>query len=94
MEMLFKGGTIFPITKKPFKGDLLVKDGKIHRMAKSIKKTKNCEVVDVSGKYLFPGFIDAHCHIGLYPDGLGDTESEGNEMTEPITADLMALDAF
>ncbi|RKX35471.1 MAG: amidohydrolase [Thermotogae bacterium] len=94
MEMLFKGGTIFPITKKPFKGDLLVKDGKIHRMAKSIKKTKNCEVVDVSGKYLFPGFIDAHCHIGLYPDGLGNTESEGNEMTEPITADLMALDAF
>lgn len=94
VKILFKGAHVFPISKKPFTGDVLVENGKIRQIGEKIKPGKGTEIFDVSGKYLFPGFIDAHCHIGLYPEGLGATESEGNEMTDPVTAHLQALDAF
>ncbi len=94
MKILFKNATVFPVTAKPFKGDVLVEDGKIKRMGEQIKPARGTEVFDLTGRYLFPGFIDAHSHIGLYPEGLGSTESEGNEMTDPVTAHLFAIDAF
>ncbi len=40
-----------------------------------------------------PGLIDAHCHVGIFPDGIGWDYSDGNEMTDPITPHLRALDA-
>ncbi|KAF2957782.1 amidohydrolase [Thermotoga sp. Ku-13t] len=93
MKLLFKNATVFPITSKPFVGDVLVEDGKISKVGQ-IKPTRSVEVIDLEGKFLLPGFIDAHAHIGLYPEGLGSTESEGNETTDPVTAHLQALDAF
>lgn len=81
------------VTSKPFVGDVLVEDGKISKVG-NIKPTRSHEVIDLTGKFLLPGFIDAHAHIGLYPEGLGPTESEGNEMTDPVTAHLQAIDAF
>lgn len=93
MKLLFKNATVFPITSKPFVGDVLVEDGKISKVGQ-IKPTRSVEVIDLEGKFLLPGFIDAHAHIGLYPEGLGPTESEGNEMTDPVTAHLQAIDAF
>jgi imidazolonepropionase-like amidohydrolase len=93
MKLLFKGATVLPITSKPFVGDVLVEDGKIKKIGQ-IKPSKSMEVIDLKGKFLLPGFVDAHAHIGLYPEGLGPTESEGNEMTDPITAHLQAIDAF
>lgn len=93
MKLLFKGATVLPITSKPFVGDVLVEDGKIKKIGQ-IKPSKSMEVIDLKGKFLVPGFVDAHAHIGLYPEGLGPTESEGNEMTDPITAHLQAIDAF
>lgn len=94
MKILFKNGTVFPVTQKPFKGDVLIENGKIKQIANQIKPNKGVEVIDLTDKYLLPGLIDAHSHIGLYPEGLGATESEGNEMTDPVTAQLYALDAF
>ncbi|HEY8543050.1 MAG TPA: amidohydrolase, partial [Pseudothermotoga sp.] len=94
MKILFKNATVFPITEKPFKGDVLIENGKIKQVGDQIRSSKGVEIIDLTNKYLFPGFIDAHSHIGLYPEGLGSTESEGNEMTDPVTAHLYALDAF
>ncbi|HBT40337.1 MAG: Amidohydrolase [Thermotoga sp. 50_1627] len=93
MKLLFKNATVLPITSKPFVGDVLVEDGKIKKIGE-IKPSKSVEVIDLKGKFLVPGFVDAHAHIGLYPEGLGPTESEGNEMTDPVTAHLQAIDAF
>ncbi len=94
MEIIFKNAKIFPITSEPFIGDLLVKEGKIAEIGKDLE-SGTAEIIDLSGKYLFPGFIDAHSHIGLYEEGVGNYyASDGNEMTDPVTADVKAIDAF
>ena len=51
------------------------------------------ETLDAGGKNLFPGFIDAHCHIGMWEDGLGFEGDDGNESSDPSTPYLRAIDA-
>lgn len=95
MNLLLKNATVFPITSKPFRGDVLVQSSKIHEIGESIKKGKDTQVVDLSGKYLLPGFIDAHSHIGLSEEGVnGPIGTDVNEMTDPVTADVKAIDGF
>lgn len=64
---------------------------KIGSMEEIPPQDKN--VIDAKGDFLYPGFIDAHCHIGMYGDGLGFESDDLNEETDPITAQLSAVDA-
>jgi len=91
--ILIKGGTVYPITSNPLKGDVLIDNGKIVKIGENINE-KGADVIDASGKFVFPGFIDAHSHIGLFEEGVGYVYQDGNEMTDPVTADVSALDAF
>ena len=50
------------------------------------------EVIDGTGLTLYPGFIDAHCHIGMWNDALCFEGEDGNEDTDPATPHLRALD--
>ncbi|WP_036224986.1 amidohydrolase [Mesoaciditoga lauensis] len=94
MKTLFKNGKVFPISSNSFVGDVLVEDGKIKEIG-AVNETDADEVVELNGKYLFPGFVDAHSHIGLYEEGVGAYyASDGNEMTDPITPHVRAIDAF
>lgn len=52
------------------------------------------EITDGSGLSLYPGFIDAHCHIGMWNDGLTFEGEDGNEDTDPSTPHLRALDSI
>ncbi len=88
MKTLLKNVKIFSITSNPFKGDVLIEKGKISMIAEKIESKGDVDVVDLSGKYLFPGFIDAHSHIGLWEEGVSEpVSSDGNEWTDPITAE-------
>lgn len=61
-----KDGKTFTITKGIIdKGTVLIEDGKIKAVEKTVKVTKGAEVIDVSGKVVMPGFVEAHCHIGI-----------------------------
>ncbi len=51
-------------------------------------------VIDAGGAKLYPGFIDAHSHLGLFDDGLTDEGSDGNEIVSPISPDLRAIDGM
>lgn len=93
MTILFKKAKIYPITEECFIGDLLVKDGKIASIGQNIYSGAS-EVVDASGKYIFPGFIDAHSHVGIYEEGVGYQYGDGNEMTNPVTPEVSVVDAF
>lgn len=52
---------------------------------------KDC--MDAGGRLLLPGFLDAHCHVGMWEDGLGFEGDDGNEETDPVTPQLRAIDA-
>lgn len=52
------------------------------------------EDVDGQGLALYPGFVDAHCHLGLLADGLTYDQDDCNEVTDPITPNLRAIDAL
>lgn len=52
------------------------------------------EVIDAKGGHVTPGYIDAHCHLGVFGDSLGFEGEDGNECTDPITPHLRALDAL
>lgn len=95
MKTLFKNATVYPITSKPFTGDVLVEDGKIASIGGNLSSKGEVEVLDLTGKALFPGFIDAHSHIGLWEEGVNEpVSSDGNEWTDPVTADVKAIDGF
>ncbi len=49
-------------------------------------------VLDAAGGHIFPGLVDAHCHLGLWGDGLGFEADDGNESTDPCTPHLRGLD--
>ncbi|MBQ4517778.1 MAG: amidohydrolase [Clostridia bacterium] len=51
------------------------------------------EAFDAEGAMALPGFIDAHCHIGMWEEGAGSEGSDGNEATTPVTPELRAIDS-
>ncbi|MBU5435703.1 amidohydrolase [Pseudoflavonifractor sp. MSJ-37] len=51
------------------------------------------EVLDAEGGHIFPGFVDAHCHLGMFGDSVGFEADDGNESTDPCTPQLRAIDA-
>jgi len=51
------------------------------------------EVIDAKNKYILPGLIDAHCHVGMWEDSVGFEGDDGNEATDPVTPHLRAIDA-
>lgn len=93
--MLIKHGRLYTIENGILEEtDLRFKDGKIVEIAKDLKPDQGEDVIDARGHYVFPGFIDAHCHVGLFEEGIGFEGSDGNEATDPITPHLRAIDAI
>ncbi len=76
------------------KGTVLVEGGRIVAVGEWIEIPTDAEIYDAEGKTVMPGMIDAHCHVSLFPEGIGWNQADGNEMTDPITPHLRALDAF
>ena len=64
--ILIKNATIIPVTSpKIEKGCLLIKNGKIEALGKEIETPPGAKIIDASGKYVYPGFIDGFTHLGL-----------------------------
>jgi len=74
-------------------GTVLVEGGRIVALGKNVEIPEDAQVYDATGKVVMPGLIDAHCHTGIFADGVGWEHSDGNEMTDPITPHMRALDA-
>ena len=76
-------------------GLVLIAGGKIEHAgpAKTYSKTRY-ETVDLSGVYISPGLIDAHTHAGVYAEGTGEPGEDGNEMIDPVTPHVRAIDSI
>ncbi|HYR75054.1 MAG TPA: amidohydrolase [Pyrinomonadaceae bacterium] len=71
-------------------GSVLLRDGKIAAVGASVTAPPDALVIDGTGKYLTPGIIDVHSHVGVYPAPGVDANSDGNELTNPVTANVWA----
>jgi len=85
-SILIKNGTVITITDGIKENtDVLIRDGKITRIGTNLKAPKGAREVDATGRFVMPGIIDAHSHIGI--DAV-------NEATSPVTAEVFTGDVI
>ena len=91
--LLLKNGLLHTMTQEAFSSDILIENGKISAIGPALS-CDGAEEIDLAGRFVMPGLIDAHCHIGMWEDGMGEEGADGNEMTDPITPQLRAVDGL
>jgi imidazolonepropionase-like amidohydrolase len=69
--------------------DVLMRDGRIVAVGQNLDAA-GATVIDASGRFVTPGIIDAHSHLGVYPSPSIDATADGNEATSPNTAEVWA----
>ena len=85
-SVLLRGGTVHTVTGGVLEDtDVLVEDGTITRIGQGLSAPRGVEVVDVTGKHVTPGIVDAHSHIAL---------TSVNEATNPVVAEVQMRDAL
>lgn len=75
-------------------GTVLIRDGIIVAVGTDVTIPAGVPVVDVSGRWVLPGFVEAHAHLGVDEEAQGWAGDDTNEMTSPNTAQVRALDAI
>src|SRR5450759_3905054 len=89
------GGRVVPIAGEPLDGGtVLVRDGRIAAVGADVEVPAGVRVIDAAGSWVLPGFIEAHGHVGIHEEAEGWAGQDTNEMTEPVTAQVRALDAI
>lgn len=73
---------------------ILIDQGKIVDVGTGLAIPSDVRVIDAKGKVITPGIIDAHCHAGIGEEGIGFEGRDYNEVTDPVTAHLRAIDAI
>ena len=76
------------------RGTVVIADGKITAVGADVTIPQDAQVIDVEGRIITPGFIDAHTHMGIDEEIHQPIGDDCNEMTEPNTAELRAMDAI
>ncbi len=90
------GGRVVPIEGEPIDGGtVLLRDGKIAAVeGPGFEVPADAEVLDATGKWVLPGFIDAHAHVGAAEESQGWAGQDTNERSEPNTAHVRVVDAI
>lgn len=95
-NILIKQGEIYDaVHEEPYIADILIIDGKIDRIEPVLGgrlANQADQIIDASGFRVYPGFVDAHCHLGLDGYSLGFEGQDFNEMNDAITPQLSAVD--
>lgn len=93
--LLIKNGLLYTMEyDHPVNADLLIKNGKIAEIEPEIIPRDGMEVFNAQGLRVFPGFMDAHSHIGISQEKMTSQGDECNEGTNPITPCVRAIDAI
>lgn len=95
--LIIKQGTIHDaVQREPYVADILVEDGKITKIAPVLegKIINEAQVLDATGLQVYPGFVEAHCHLGLDGYAIGFEGADYNEMTDSLTPQLSAVDGL
>jgi len=94
--LLIKNGYIKTMAGKDIPGGsiLIGDDGKIITVAQEISVPAGTDIIDAAGRLVTPGCVDAHCHIGLDNEAMGWEGMDYNEIVDPITPHLRAIDSI
>jgi imidazolonepropionase-like amidohydrolase len=76
------------------RGSVLLQDGKVAAVGQTVTAPADALVIDASGKWLTPGVIDTHSHLGVYAAPGIESLQDGNEMTSPNTAEVSSEHAI
>ena len=88
---VIRGATIFDGDGHRLdKGDVLIADGVIKAVEPNLMVPQGAVVIDGTGKYVTPGIIDVHSHLGDYPSPAVESHSDGNEATGPVRPEVWA----
>jgi imidazolonepropionase-like amidohydrolase len=89
------GARVVPVAGPPVEdGVVLVRDGRIEAVGRDLRVPGEVERVDAAGKVVLPGLVDAHTHLGVHEEGDGWAGQDTNELTDPVTPQVRALDAI
>lgn len=95
--LVIKNGLVHDaVNKTPYTADIVCENGKIISISGSVDvaDSKEVEVIDATGLHIYPGFVEAHGHIGLDGYGIGYEGQDYNELNDPITPQLNAIDGI
>ena len=93
MMLCIKNGMIHDgVNREAFRGDILVEDGKIRAVGEVPVIPEGAEIVDAEGLQVYPGFVEAHGHIGLDGYGIGYEGMDYNELNDIISPQMRGID--
>ncbi|GAA2723395.1 amidohydrolase [Cellulomonas aerilata] len=88
------GGYVVPVVSEPIEGGtVLIEGGRITAVGADVTVPEGATVVDATGRWVLPGFVESHGHVGIHEEGEGVAGNDTNEMTQPNTAAVRAIDA-
>lgn len=97
MTIAITGGYVVPVDGSPIEGGTVLIDGSTISAvgaASEVTVPADAERVDASGRWVLPGFLDAHAHLGVHEDGEGWSGNDTNEKTDPNGARFRAIDGI
>lgn len=88
---LIRGATVYDgVGGVMENADVLMQDGRLVGVGAGLEAPEGATVIDAAGRFVTPGIIDIHSHLGVYPSPSVDAHSDGNELTQPNTAEVWA----
>lgn len=82
------------VNREAYQGDILIENGKIKEIGKELALEEGTEVIDAEGLMVYPGFVEAHCHLGLDNYACGFEGHDYNEMTDILSPQLRGIDSI
>ena len=93
--LLIRNAVLHDMVKpEPYETDLLIDGTKIASIGTDLSAEGVGEVIDAGGRDVYPGFVDAHSHLGLDIFGIGYEGNDYNEMNDPVCPKLRGIDSF
>ncbi|WP_421859108.1 amidohydrolase [Oceanicaulis sp.] len=92
---LITGATVFDgVGGELDNTDILIENGRIAAIGQGLQAPDGASVIDAQGRFITPGVVDIHSHLGVYPSPSVNAHSDGNEVTSPVTAEVWAEHAI
>lgn len=92
--VLIKNGRIKTMTGKEFSGSILIEGTKIAALGEHLEAPPEARVIEAAGCWVLPGFIDAHCHVGIGEEIYREEGDDLNEVSDPLTPEARAIDGI